>query len=224
MSCQVALLLMSWSADDNSKDAIYWSGVAINQARLLNEHKDEIGISPNSSDVKLRHRLWWLVLMKEADASLSLSALPRISHEGMRILDHDDFDFVYPIVDDKEFTTLKLKKMQTILKESLETLCIQKAKLSFILHQILSELNVPAPRGKAFVSISPRVWHFSFELENWYKNFPSSPVPVRSLSRTIPRARQHPRSQPIGRRLDLLARHGHAAEDRDRCPWLDAIR
>jgi hypothetical protein len=63
---QVALLLMSWSANNNSKDAIYWSGVAINQARLLNLHKDEMGISTNSSDAKLRCRLWWLVLMKKS--------------------------------------------------------------------------------------------------------------------------------------------------------------
>lgn len=174
---------MSWSANDSSKGAAYWSGEAINQARRLKLHKEEKDWAlSDTSDTKLCRRLWCLVLMKEADVSLGLSVQPRISPRCTPMLSSDDFDPALPVIDDEELTGLKLRMMDISLKEKLETLCIQKAKLSLIIHQMLQKLKrpiarsestvSPAAQSESTVSMSWEIWRFSHELEEWYSKFP----------------------------------------------------
>lgn len=135
--CQAALLFISWSSNNDPKDGLHWTGIALTQAY-------SIGLQKNPKS-RLKRRLWWTLVMKEADVCLSMGKPPRIL-----VLDQ-------PILDDFDCGDTML-----------ETACVEKIKLCLIIHRVVRFLHTIDRRPGQ----DSRVWQMDSELQDWKHQTP----------------------------------------------------
>src|SRR5882757_10159240 len=89
--CQAALLFISWSSNNDLKDGLHWTGVALTQAYSIGLQKSALA-STAAPDRRLKRRIWWTIVMKEADVCLSMGKPPRILPFDIPMLDCHDFE------------------------------------------------------------------------------------------------------------------------------------
>jgi hypothetical protein len=173
VSCQAALLFISWSASNHRKDAIYWTGVAISQAYSLRLHKEVTSTGLGDVDTRLRRRLWWVLLMREADVMLAMGQTPRLCARGMPMLHHGDFDKIYSVPKDSNVRLAEKNRIDPLLKQRLQELCIEKARLSLLICEIQHTLNDGSLIMANDASSNLKIWELHTKLEVWYLALPT---------------------------------------------------
>jgi len=163
--CQAALCFIGWSSNNHFKDAMYWSGIAISQAHSLRLQREDAYADLEEGERRLRRRLWWIVVMRECDVSLSMGRPPRIWPHGLRMLDHDDFSDRDPLEFEGWARIGEIRRDHVLLKR-LEMACIEKAKLAVSVYRILH-----LPKEDA-VNSNAKVWQLAAELKEWRLQLP----------------------------------------------------
>ncbi|KAH0847266.1 hypothetical protein FOPE_00342 [Fonsecaea pedrosoi] len=150
--CQAALLCISWSSNNDPKDGLHWMGIALTQAYSIALQK-----AANSTDSPFKRRLWWTLVMKEADVCLSMGKPTRIMALDQLMLDHADFSSI---------------GQGTSSQRMLEAACIEKAKLCLIIHRVLRLLHSVDRRNVTPAAQDSRVWQMDSELQDWNHQAP----------------------------------------------------
>ncbi|EXJ68570.1 uncharacterized protein A1O5_08364 [Cladophialophora psammophila CBS 110553] len=151
-TCQAALLFISWSSNNDPKDGMHWTGIALTQAYSIALQK-----TANNADSPLKRRLWWTLVMKEADVCLSMGKPPRIMALDQLMLDHADFGS---------------SGRDASSQHMLEAACIEKVKLCLIIHRVLRLLHTVDRRNITPGAQDSRVWQMDSELQDWKHQAP----------------------------------------------------
>lgn len=163
--CQAALLFVSWTSKNDRKDGYYWSGLALGHAYSLNLHKFAVGI-PSTNAERLRRRLWWTTVFKEADVCLAMGKPPRLMTHDIPELTFNDFSAV--AVSPSDY----LDGVASTSSELIQMAVIQRAKLSLIVHEILRFMHASPGHGRSANSRDQKVWQLDAELQDWRHQLP----------------------------------------------------
>lgn len=141
---QALLLLTYWyETPDDQKDTWHWMGVAISLAHTIGLHRDPKTSSLDVARQRLWKKIWWSCFMRDRLVALGMRRPTRIKFEDCDVpmLTLSDFD-----LDDCSETEFKIvidhldpdeRRKQTRTRQ-LAILCIEKAKLSVIISNVLA--------------------------------------------------------------------------------------
>jgi hypothetical protein len=190
VTCQAALLLVGWSTNNDPKDGFHWSGIAINQAFSMSLHKPISTTSTRGQDSLFRKRLWWTVVMQEADVCLSTGRPPRLTTSDTPEFQIYDDNINQPDIDYHGLPELERITRDSNLRHLLQTTCVEKAKLSLIVLRLMAHLHgVDGSNRASPEAQNAKTWQFDTHLHDWEHNLP---VELRYPSR-LPNTASLPR-------------------------------
>jgi hypothetical protein len=169
--CQVALLFIRWSTSQDPKDGFHWSGIAINEALCLLLHKQlSVSTMPNL-DLRFRKRLWWAVVMQEADVCLATGRPPRLTTCAA-----PDFD-LYDAIDAIGMDTQPPSELLPMIQDSrqqqlLQMVSTEKAKLCLIALQLETHLHGADRSALSNEAQNARTWQLDALLHDWEHALP----------------------------------------------------
>ncbi|KAH0438402.1 cutinase transcription factor 1 beta [Colletotrichum camelliae] len=199
---QAALLLtfrgISQDSQLDRKDSWHWMNTAVTLALDLGLNHEPSLKDFDTAEIRLRRRLWWCCYVRDKILALGMSKPSRIKDE--------DHDTSMLSIHDMDLETLKTQRTifgliqlgpydHVELVESAE-LCVQKTRLSMLMHRILQLQQSPGRRHNS--SLQGTVGAIEADLSDWVKQLPVScqtkPLPSKlrhTAIQTSIRSRRH---------------------------------
>ncbi|KAK2735747.1 cutinase transcription factor 1 beta [Colletotrichum kahawae] len=199
---EAALLLtfrgISQDSQLDRKDSWHWMNTAVTLALDLGLNHEPSLKDFDTAEIMLRRRLWWCCYVRDKILALGMSKPSRIKDE--------DHDTSMLSIHDMDLETLKTQRTifgliqlgpydHVELVESAE-LCVQKTRLSMLMHRILQLQQSPGRRHNS--SLQGTVVAIEADLSDWVKQLPVScqtkPLPSKlrhTAIQTSIRSRRH---------------------------------
>ncbi|KAI1619209.1 hypothetical protein EDD37DRAFT_644093 [Exophiala viscosa] len=133
----------------------------------------------------LRSRIWWILVIREADVCLTMGRPPRISPNGMLLPRRKSFVNGARTTNYTSLSKVGKFRRDPWVQHRLELAFIEKAELALIIYRILRLPRADCEVPNARASREARIWLLEAELKNWRLNLPvdmTSLNPVLNLS------------------------------------------
>lgn len=182
--CQAAILFISWSSSKHYKDAFYWIGNAISSAYSVKLQQPESHASLPDDVQRLRSRIWWTLVVREADVCLTMGRPPRIWPGRMPLLRQDFFVDGVRTTDYSSGPDVGKFCRDPWVQNRLEQAFIEKAKLALIIYRILRLPRADSEVSAGRANREARIWLLEAELKDWRHQLPvdmTSPNPALNL-------------------------------------------
>jgi hypothetical protein len=180
-------------SSDSQKDIWHWIGVAIGTASKMGLNKDPAILDLTFSEMALRKRIWWSLLMRDRLTALALRRNIQIPPEDCDVPQMNVEDFCIQALAEGIASPTQSTFLQDISRQhEVAVWCIEQAKLCVILGNILQERysTVCIDRGTSRESQNntkttmalmpkkdspngPRLAPYDIELKEWAAELPN---------------------------------------------------
>lgn len=171
VNCQAAMLFISWAKNNGIRDGLQWSGLALSHGLSINLHQSASTALDTSAMRKLKRRIWWTILMKDADVCLSMGKPPRVASHNVPMLQNQDFERETNL-DYADCVELNRTGEDLPLQNMLQAALISKASLSLVVHKVLKVLHPMDPQ-RSSPSRNSKIWQLDAELQDWRHGLPA---------------------------------------------------
>lgn len=122
---------------------------------------------------RLRLRVWWTLVVREADVCLTMGRPPRIWPRGMPPLLQESFVNSARTTDYSSLPDVGKFRRDPWVQHRLEQTFIEKAKLALIIYRILRLPQTDSEVSVARAKREARIWLLEAELKDWRHQLPT---------------------------------------------------
>ncbi|KAK5054473.1 hypothetical protein LTR84_001364 [Exophiala bonariae] len=140
----LVLLTTWWVTPTEQKDGYYWCSLALAVAKSIGLHRDAHSEGLSASVRKLRRRIWWCCLMRDALTSLGTNRAPRVQSHDFTVTPLTLEDMHHS---DNSLNTNSLLNSSDQAQAKLASIFIASTKLCRILSTIIDLLYAENPIG-----------------------------------------------------------------------------
>lgn len=133
-----------YETPDDQKDTWHWIGVAISLAHTIGLHRNPLDTAMPTQKKALRKRIWWSCFMRDRLIALGMRRPTRIKEEDFNVPMLEEADFERVVLRDINMGgegTMRTRDCPWLrnegMRDVLAQLCVQKARLSVLIGQML---------------------------------------------------------------------------------------